>query len=168
LGFLSDRYAFRNPIVSSAVSLSPDSLLTQVLKRHSVKSILFILFSLSLAACSPGSEVCSTEVRSSVLISVTDHNGEPLTEGALVYYSVNDGPDELAEQLGTQNMWAAGEEQAGTFEIFAEYRLEEFTGCLWSDSTEPVQVEVTAGTCHVETQELELMLATNLSDCVDG
>jgi len=134
-----------------------------------MKSIVFSLLALSLVACSTESEDCSTEVRSSVLISVTDHNGDPLTEGALVYYSLNgDDGYELADQLGAENMWAAGAEQEGTFEIFAEYRLEEFDGCLWSDSTEPVQVEVTAGTCHVETQEVELTLATNLSDCVDG
>ena len=135
-----------------------------------MRPLLFVLFlALALPACAPWSQVCSSDIRSSVLITVTDHNGAPLTEGALVYFSLNgDEGYELAEQLGAENMRAAGEEQEGTFEIFAEYRLEEFDGCLWSDSTEPVQVEVTAGTCHVETQELDLTLATNLSDCVDG
>ena len=131
-----------------------------------MKPLVFAVLILPLVACVPQEE-CSTEARSSVLVSLTDHNGDPLTEGALVYYSVDDGEDQIAEQLTPGDTWSAGTEEEGIFRIFAEYNLEEFNGCLWWDSAGPVEVEVTSSTCHVETQEIDLVLATNLSDCQD-
>ena len=134
-----------------------------------MKSMISLVFISLLSACADKNEeegvVCSTDIRNSVIILLSDQNGDPLNEGAIVYYSVDGGADQTAENMDVHGHFYAGEEQAGLFRIFAEYRLEDFDGCLWFDATEPVELEVTANECHVETQELELVLSTNLSDC---
>ena len=131
--------------------------------------ILFAAFSL-LWACNDKAEegdgiVCSSDIRTSVVVLLSDQNGAPLNEGAVVYYSIDGGSDQIAENMNANGHFYAGQEEPGLFRIFAEYRQEDLDGCLWFDATEPVELEVTANECHVETQELELALSTDLSDC---
>ena len=139
----------------------------------SVKTLIGIAVVSGLVACSGGGAGedtgggidCTADVRSSVVVLVSDQNGDPLNDGALVYYSIDGGEDQLADNMGIQGHFYAGQEEAGLFRIFAEYRQEDFDGCLWSDETEAVEIEVIANECHVETQEVALVLSTDLSDC---
>ena len=136
-----------------------------------MKSIIGLMVVSLLYACTEKNEeggeplVCTTDIRNSVVILLSDQNGAPLNEGAVVYYSIDGGAEQIAQNMNVNGHFYAGEEEAGLFRIFAEYRQEDFDGCLWFDATEPVEIEVTANECHVETQELELVLSTDLSDC---
>ena len=134
-----------------------------------MKSKMGLAFFSLLWACNDKEEgkgiVCTADIRTSVVVLLSDQNSNPLNEGAMVYYSVDGGADQMAENMNVNGHFYAGEEESGLFRVFAEYRQEDFDGCLWFDATEPVEIEVTANECHVETKELELVLSTDLSDC---
>ena len=134
--------------------------------------IAMVVFSL-LGACANDVDkevdtddiTCSSDIRTSVVVVLSDQNGAPLNEGAVVYYSIDGGAEQTAENMNVNGHFYAGEEEKGLFRIVAEYRQEDFDGCLWFDATEPVEVEVTENECHVDTQELALVLSTDISDC---
>ena len=131
-----------------------------------MRAMIGMVFVSFLSGCNDkGFGVCTSDIRTSVVVLLSDHNGDPLNEGAVVYYSVDGGAEQTAENMNVQGHFYAGEEEAGLFRIFAEYRQEDLDGCLWFDATEPVELEVTENQCHVETQEVELVLSTNISDC---
>jgi hypothetical protein len=110
---------------------------------------------------------CSADAWPSVRIFVRDQNGTAFSGdnrgGIRVLYQIDGGDVQTAEDQ--TDHWVAGLEQVGQFSIFAEYRLEELDGCLWSDSSDVIELDVTEDECHVITQEVNLVVRTDLSDC---
>jgi len=110
---------------------------------------------------------CSADAWPSVRIQVYDQNGDAYSGdhrgGVRVLYQIDGGDVQTAEDQ--TDRWVAGLEQVGQFSIFAEYRLETFDGCLWSDSSDVLELDVTEDECHVITQDVNLVVHWDLSDC---
>ena len=112
--------------------------------------VLCMLFVSAVSACGGGQEdviLCTTEARSSVLLTVVDQLNAPLS-GVHVTYKVNGGAvqSQICESTGT---CAIAFEVSGVFSIDASK-----AGYTTASST----VTVSRDVCHVNTESLTLIL----------
>lgn len=124
--------------------------------RRSCLACLLAAASL-LAACGPPEVACSTSLEPSVTIRVVDSSGAVVGD-ALVTYSLDQGAEQQAECISSPRgstasrceEWAAGLEQPGTFTLSATSA----DGTRRATQT----VSVQGGVCHVDTQQVQLVL----------
>lgn len=96
---------------------------------------------------------CTTESRWSVTVTIQDEGGSPRPD-ALVTYSVDHEEERECQSWG-DGTFSCGEEQAGTFTIYAD-----------ADGYSPAEttVEVGSDACHVQTEAVTLTLNSECSD----
>ncbi len=120
--------------------------------RHSI-TVLAVASGLLVSACggdggaAGDGVVCTTEVRTSVLITVVDATAAPIPS-AVVSYQINGGP---AQSLVCPAAWACpvGLEQAGSFSL---------TVGKLGFVTVAATVQVNRDVCHVQTEQLRVVL----------
>lgn len=95
--------------------------------------------------------MCTEEIRQSVTMTVSRADGGPV-EDIVVHYRVDHGPLREASCFpdadGYCSQWVAGEEEEGLFQIEA----------TTPTGTAMTHTYVTNDGCHVETQQLELII----------
>ena len=113
-------------------------------------NVLCMLFVLAVSACGGGEEdgiVCTTEARTSVLLTVVDRLNAPLP-GVNVTYQVNGGAGQ-SQACEASGKCAIAFEVSGVFSITASK-----AGYTTASGT----VTVTRDVCHVTTESLTLTL----------
>jgi len=124
-------------------------------------TVLSVLF-----ACEPKEEgiICSTDIRSSALVTVIDQDGSPI-DNAEVTYTV-DGTEGTFIDVWPNGQYVLGEEEAGDFvvDIYAEISTDD--PCCQEAGTATLEFTIEENECHVETQEFETELEWELV-CVD-
>ena len=113
-------------------------------------NVLCILFVSGVSACGGGKEdsiVCTTEARTSLLLTVVDQLNAPLP-GVNVTYQVNGGTAQ-SQACEATGKCAIAFEVSGVFSIAASKA---------GYTTAPGTVTVTRGVCHVTTESLTLTL----------
>ena len=124
-------------------------------------AVLSILF-----ACEPKEEgiLCTTDIRSSALVTVIDQDGSPI-DNADVSYTV-DGVEGTFIETWSTGQYVLGEEEAGDFivDIVAEIDTED--PCCQEVGTATLEFTIAENECHVETQEFEAELEWDLV-CAD-
>lgn len=118
-----------------------------------------------------GGVACTDIAVASVMVHVVDPSGAPLP-GATVTYSEPSGespmPAECADEACTS--WVAGWEVGGDITVTASYNANTSDPCCWySDSvSQTVAVPYTPDGCHVDTQEITLVLDPTHMVCADA
>jgi hypothetical protein len=104
----------------------------------------------------PNTTFCTLEARTSVLVTVVGPMGTIVDE-AHVTFTVNGGPEQVAECLFSSNTpakgctrWMAGRETSGEFTLTAT--------SADGQHTEQLQVSVSGDSCHVITKEVTITL----------
>ena len=124
-------------------------------------SILSLFF-----ACEPKLDglTCTTDIRSSAILTLVDQSGEPVLD-ADISYSV-DGAEGQFLETWPDGQYVLGEEEAGDFvvEIFAEVATED--PCCWEVGSATLEFTIEENECHVETQTFEPELEWGLV-CAD-
>lgn len=127
---------------------------------------MFLTLMAVLFACEPKEEgiLCTTDIRSSALVTVIDQDGSPI-DNADVSYTV-DGVEGTFIETWSTGQYALGEEEAGDFivDIFAEIDTDD--PCCQEVGTATLEFTIEENECHVETQEFETGLEWDLV-CVD-
>ena len=119
-----------------------------------------------LLACDPKEEglICSSDIRSSAILTVEDQDGNPV-DSAEVSYTV-DGVEGTFVEAWSNGQYVLGEEESGDFvvDVFAEISTDD--PCCQEIGTGALEFTIEANECHVETQEVELVLEWELV-CAD-
>lgn len=115
-----------------------------------------------LLACDPKEEglICSSDIRSSAILTVEDQDGNPV-ENAEVSYTV-DGVDGTFVEAWPNGQYVLGEEESGDFvvDVFAEMTTDD--PCCLEVATGTLEFTIEENECHVETQDVELVLEWEL------
>lgn len=118
--------------------------------NKTLTALLAALSILSLTACE---ETCTTEIRPSVNVEISDEAGENMD--ANVQYDIGDGPV-ACEQLGDiAGVYSCGEDFAGDIEILVSAEG-------YQDYAETVSPE--ADECHVITEDLAIQLVLEVEE----
>ena len=124
-------------------------------------TVLSLLF-----ACEPKEEgsICSSDIRSSIILTVEDQDGNPV-DNADISYTV-DGVEGTFIEAWSSGQYVLGEEEAGDFivDIYAEISTDD--PCCQEVGTATLEFTIEENECHVETQEFETELEWELV-CVD-
>mgnify|MGYP003384174169 CR=1 FL=1 len=111
------------------------------------KTITLIAASAILALTACDEQACTTEIRPSVNVEISDEAGEPMD--AQVEYDIGDGPVSC-EQIGDiAGSYSCGEDFAGEIEILVSAEG-------YQDHSESLTLE--ADECHVITEDLAIQL----------
>jgi len=115
----------------------------------------FVAFIALIAGCSRPETACDLMAVSSVTVDLVAEDGGDLS-GATVSYSVDGGAPVACDSFGTS--WACGYEQAGVLTIRAEAGGYQAIG---------LDVTVSEGECHVETEQVALTMMVESTDCTE-
>jgi hypothetical protein len=127
------------------------------MKPRTLISLLTITTCLALSACGGGNAdevvACTTEFRSSVVITVVDAASAPIPN-AEVTYLINGGPAQslvcgATGVCGVGGNAQVGKEQDGRFTLFVSKPGFVTTGA---------EVQVNRDACHVQTEQLRIVL----------
>ena len=107
----------------------------------------------------PDTSFCTLEARSSVLVTVVSPMGT-IVDDAHVTFTVNGGPEQVAECLFSSNTsakgctrWMAGMETSGEFTLTAT--------SADGQHTKQLQVSVSEDRCHVITKDVTITLSVS-------
>ncbi len=135
----------------------------------------FLAFFVILTACDTtllpaDSRGCTEMAVPSVRVLVEDEAGEPV-EAAEVWWSVDGGEPKLASCGAPEGCsgWIAGWEVAGDFTITVDFLEPAAQGCCWFEDQVEVEVTVAFGPdfCHVQTEEVTVVVDTGIEVCPD-
>ena len=117
-------------------------------------------------ACEPKEEglLCTTDIRSSAILTLTDQNGDPISD-AVISYTV-EGVEGQYLETWANGQYVIGEEESGGFvvDIIAEVATED--PCCWNVGSTTLEFTIEENECHVETQTFEPELEWELM-CAD-
>lgn len=117
----------------------------------------------------PGTE-CDDAAYASVIVNIVDAAGLPKS-GVNVTWSLSDGAPPMSAQCLDESCtsFVAGWETAGDLMIYAELHEDTEDPCCWLDAytSTTVTVPMSADGCHVDTQEITLMMDPEMT-CADG